>query len=104
MARLDGAQENAHDIVAQVGMRAARARDPKLLKALERGAEIMDRLSESQMGQTRRSLATDVEGYKVEHTETQLWKKAYEFADRGEPLQHFCWIYGAAAIMCGYVR
>lgn len=96
------AQEQKRDIVAQVGMRAAKARDSKLLKALEAGAEHTLRAHEEQMGRTRRS--TEVEGLKVEATEHQLWKKALEFLDKGEPLPQFAWIYGAAAIACGFVE
>jgi hypothetical protein len=95
------AQEQQRDIVAQTGMRAARARDPKLLKALEKAAEHTLKMHEAQMGRTRRS--TEIEGYKVEATEHQLFREALVAADKGEPLQNFAWLYGAAAIMIGYV-
>ena len=36
--------------MAKAGMRAARARDPKLLKALEGGAEILLAMSNTQLG------------------------------------------------------
>ncbi|MDP3774538.1 MAG: hypothetical protein Q8Q85_09755 [Gemmatimonadales bacterium] len=95
------AQELHQEIYAQVGMRAAKARDPKLLLALDRGANMLDKIAESQQGRTRRS--TDVEGLKVEFTEAQLWKKAYEFADKGEPLAQLQWVYAAGAILSGLI-
>jgi hypothetical protein len=91
------AQMMGRESLALVGMRAARARDPKLLKALEGGARIMRGLSEEQFGQH----GIDVGGIYVKATEYQLWQKAYEFADRGEALEHLQWIYGAAAILAG---
>lgn len=95
------AQERGRQIVAAVGMKAARARDSRLLKVLEAGAEHTGKMHEEQMGRTRRS--TEIEGLKVEATEHALWREAFKFADKGEPLENFQWIYGAAAIVCGYV-
>ena len=85
---------------ADTGMRAARARDPKLLKALEKGAEIIGKMSEAQMGQTRRS--TEIFSHTKEHTVSQLWREAYRLADEGKPIENLCWIYAAAAWLCGY--
>lgn len=87
---------------ADVGMRAARARDPKLLRALEACAESTERLSEQQTGRTRRDI--DVEyGLTKGHTEAQMYREAYRLCDEGNPIQNFEWIYGAAAWLCGYV-
>ena len=90
---------------AEIGWRAARNGDPKLLKALERGAELIDRASEAQMGETRRSNRDDIpEGWRVPHTEASLWREAYVSLDRGTPIENLMWIYGAGAWLCGYNR
>lgn len=99
-ARAVVAQKVGNQAFANTGMRAARARDPKLLLALERGAEILDRMQETQVGRSRRSAERYADT--VELTEVALWRKAYEFADRGEPLPHLEWIYGAAAVLAGF--
>ncbi len=93
--------ENRQLLIAQVGWKAARARDPKLLKALEIGAEKIGKLSEGQTGRTRRTSSTLSET--IEHTEASLWREAYRLCDEGTPIQNFEWIYGAAAVLCGYV-
>ncbi len=93
--------EHRKQQIARVGWKAAQARDSKLLKALEIGAEKVAQLSESQTGRTRRSASTFAES--VEHTEAQMWREAYRLCDEGKPIQNFEWIYGAAALLCGYV-
>lgn len=94
-------QKAQNQSFADRGMRAARARDPKLLYALERGAEILQQMSEEQTGRTRRDPSTPY-GFRVEHTESSLWREAYKLADKGEPGIPFEWIYGAAALLCGF--
>lgn len=90
---------------AEIGWRAARNGDSKLLKALEKGAELIDKASEAQMGETRRSMRDDIpESWKVPHTEASLWREAYVTADRGTPVENLMWIYGAGAWLCGYNR
>ena len=96
------AQEERKQHIADAGWRAALARDSKLLKALETGAEKIGQLSESQTGQTRRGSGVTYAD-SVEHTESQLWREAYRLCDEGSPIRNFEWIYGAAAILCGYV-
>jgi hypothetical protein len=86
---------------ADIGWRAARARDAKLLKALEKGAEIIGKMSEAQMGQTRRGATVDFALTK-EHTESQMWREAYRTCDAGDPTIQLSYIYGAAAYLCGY--
>ena len=98
---MERARASDRQIVAATGMRAAKARDGKLLKILDQAANLMDKAAESQQGRTRRS--SEIEGERVEYTEVQLVKRAYEFADKGEPLAQLCWIYGAAALAAGYV-
>jgi len=92
--------EHRKQQLARVGWKAAQARDDKLLKALEIGAEKIGKLSEDQMGQTRRT--SSVFSETVEHTESQMWREAYRLCDEGRPIQNFEWIYGAAALLCGY--
>lgn len=101
-ARAVYAQRVGNQAFANTGMRAARARDPKLLLALEKGAETLDQMQEHQHGRTRRSSSTFA--HTVELTEVALWRKAYEFADKGEPLAQLEWIYGAAAVLAGFTH
>jgi hypothetical protein len=85
---------------AEIGWRAAQARDEKLLKVLEKASEILSRMDEEQRGRTRR--AADKFSEQVETTETQLFREAYNTMDRGNPVENLIWIYGAAAWICGY--
>lgn len=80
---------------ADKGMRAARARDPFLMKAIEGGAEVLLKISERQLGHY------SVCGLRVDATEHQLWREAFIQADKGEPMIQFEWIYGAAAELAG---
>lgn len=95
------AQRRRQQHVADAGMRAARARDSKLLLCLERGAEVLSKMQEEQVGRTQRTSTRYSDT--VELTEVALWRKAYEFADKGEPMRQFEWIYGAAAVLAGFV-
>jgi hypothetical protein len=81
---------------AEKGMRAARARDSHLMKALEGGAEVLLKMSERQLG-----ASFVVEGKRIDATEYQLWREAYAAADRGDPMVQFRWVYGAAAALAG---
>lgn len=87
---------------ADVGWRAAQERDPRLLKVLECSAKIITRIDEEQRGQTRRG-ANVAYAESVETTVTQLFRGAYETVDKGTPVRALEWIYGAAALMCGYL-
>lgn len=98
--RASEAQRRREQHIADIGMRAARARDPKLLLVLEKAAEVLVRMEEEQVGRTRRTASRYADT--VELTEVALWRKAYEFADKGEPLPHLEWIYGAAALLAGF--
>ena len=84
---------------AEVGLRAARARDPRLMKVLEHGANILAKVVDRQWGRYQRN--TEHFGHKAELTELGLWRQAYEWADKGEPLYEFKWIYGCAAEVAG---
>lgn len=94
-----------------VGCRAAQKQDPKLLKALEGMAEILDRMVEDQMRHTLRSQSTP-SSYRVPPTEASLVREAYRICAEGpskypEPekwaktLEHFGWIYGGATMLAG---
>jgi hypothetical protein len=97
------AQAQRNQNFADTGWRAARARDPKLLKALEVGAEAVEKLSEEQFGRTMRMAdSKDRHKYQGGTVEAQLWREAYRLCDEGNPIRNFEWIYGAAAWICGY--
>lgn len=93
------AQVQRRESLAAQGWRAAKARDPKLLKALEGGAAILQKMSEEQIG----THGMDIGGIWVESTEYQLWREAYKAADEGQPLRNFEWIYFAAALLAGLI-
>jgi tRNA A37 N6-isopentenylltransferase MiaA len=93
-------QQSRADWWADIGWRAAQERDPRLLKALEKAAEVVTKMDENQRGRTRR--ATEHFSEAGETTETQLFREAYRMADQGTPIVNLKWIYGAAAWLCGY--
>jgi hypothetical protein len=89
-----------------IGRRAAKARDPKLLLALQKGSQILQQMSEEQHGPH----GLDVGGIRVQANEFQLWRNAYLAVDekriasehaRGEPEQQYADFYGMAAILAG---
>jgi len=97
------AQEQRRQSFADTGWRAALARDSKLLKALEIGAETIEKVSENQFGRTMRTAAEeDKHKYQQGTTESQLWREAYRLCDEGRPIRNFEHIYGAAAWLCGF--
>ena len=80
---------------AQRGMRAARSRDPRVMKVLEEATEVLVKVSNHQLGEYRQR--SDVPySHKVEPTEVQMWREAYRLADEGNPIENFKWIYAAA--------
>ena len=85
-----------------MGWRAAQARDERLLKVLECSANIISKIDEEQRGRTRRAADTPY-AESVETTVTQMFRGAYETVDKGTPVRALEWIYGAAALMCGYL-
>jgi len=97
------AQEQQRQGFADTGWRMALARDPQLLKALEKGAEITDQMTDAQHGRTIRDPSSAF-AYTKGTTEQQLWRNAYKICDEGCPTRHYEWIYGAAAWLCGYNR
>jgi hypothetical protein len=94
-------QQRRNQSFADTGYRAAVARDPKLLKALEVAANLIDKMQESQLGRTMRDPGAAYSHTKGT-TEAQLWREAYRLCDEGKPIRNFEWIYGAAAWLCGF--
>ena len=95
------AQEQRNQGFADIGYRAARARDPKLLQALEAMAQVTLKMQEEQIGRFMRSPdATFAESRGT--TEHQLCREAYRLCDEGKAIRNFEWLYGAAAWLCGY--
>lgn len=95
------AQRDQRQSFADCGYRAAKAKDAKLLKALEAMAEVTGRMQEDQMGRTMRDPAA-IYSHSRGTTEHQLCREAYRLCDEGRPIRNFEWIYGAAAWLCGY--
>jgi hypothetical protein len=95
------AQEERRQSFADTGWRAAKAKDPKMLKALERMAESTGKLQDQQIGRLMRDPASSYAESRGT-TEHQFCREAYKLADEGRPIQVFQWIYGAAAWLCGY--
>lgn len=97
------AMKNKQDGVAEAGLRAARRQDPKLLKALDKMANILDAEAESQMGRTIRDTGTPF-SERILPTEAQLVREAYVACDERpeDPnLANFSWLFGAAAVVAG---
>lgn len=91
---------------ADIGWRAALARDEKMLKIMEKAAEYVTALGEAQRGQTRRTAAMSGSGHyhdTAEYTEVAMWREAYRLMDEGNPIRNFEWIYGAGAWLAGYI-
>lgn len=101
--RLAAAQRNQDLGFAEVGLRTARARDPRMLAALEQFAEVLERAHEEQRGETKR--LTREHAQSVDAQPVQAVREAYKaVVDVGyDPrmLRAFQWIYGAAAWLAG---
>jgi hypothetical protein len=97
------AQKQHDDHYADAGLRAAIARDPRLLLSLEHGAEVLTAMMERQRGRTMRDHSTPY-GHRVELTEVGLWRNAYEQVDKGAEYIHlypYKWIIACAAELAG---
>ena len=83
------------------GIRAAKARDPKMMHALERCAEVMHQEMENQSLSTRRNAETFAE--QQEFTEFQMFREAFRMADEGhhDKMVRLLWIDGAVGRLCG---
>ena len=98
--RMNEAKRARRQNFASKGLRAARARDSRLLLALEGGSEVLLHMQERQQGRTMRDSGTEY-SHRVDLTEYALWREAFKQCDKGEPLVAFEWIYGAAAELAG---
>lgn len=85
------------------GMRAAKARDPRLLTVLEKGAALLDQLADEQYGRTRRDPSAPF-SMRVPITEAKFWQEAYRLADQGDPLPQAGHLYAAAGMFAGVVQ
>jgi hypothetical protein len=83
------------------GMRVARAQHPLLLRTLDACAERMEAVEEGQRGQTRR-MARD--NMRARAHEASIFREAYRLADKGEPMEHYCYVYAAAAEHAGIIE
>ena len=93
-------QKKNNTAFAEIGLRAARMRDPKLLMVLDKAANLLIKEDDNQRGQTR--MQSEIESERRYTTETQLWREAYKMVDQGTPIENLVWIYAAAAFLCGY--
>lgn len=93
-------QQDGRLRLAQQGMRAATARDDKLLTVLARASEIVTAMHEDQRGETQRA-ATDNQRATV--TSVKLIQEAYRTADEGKALEQFSWLYAAFGELAGVV-
>ena len=89
----------ARSLVSQ-GMRAAKARDPKMLKTLDKCAEVLYAMQETQMGETQRQNST-ARRERGDQVAVSLWREAFKLADRGTPIVQFQYVYAAAAELAG---
>lgn len=95
------------DRLARQGLRAAIARDAKMLLALDKGATVMRGLSESQFGHAGQQVGE----LRIPATEYQLWRNAYTAADktygdeaeRREVLAPYENVYAMAGLLAGVI-
>lgn len=91
--------------MAAAGLRAAKARDPRLMLALERCAEVIDKMAEEQSGQTRRQetqLRTDWASTR-NPSEVNFFRGAYTAALEGQVPDAFGYLYAAVAEFAGII-
>jgi hypothetical protein len=107
--RANIAHERGDQSFADIGLRAAKTRDDKMLKVLDKAANVLHQMSEDQTGRTRRMAVHSKDDFRMsaEHTEVSMWREAYRLMDEGKINKHdrnhpLEWIYGAAALLCGY--
>ncbi len=94
------AQRMGLDGWAEVGWRAAVARDPLLLKVMDQAANILHGMQEEQIGRHQRAQST-VYAEKSDLTEYAAWREAFRLADEGQPERALLWVYGAGAALAG---
>jgi len=105
--RAQEALENHEEDFANVGMRAAIDKNPRLLLTLDKSTEVLAMLVENQVGRYQRT--TEKYGHKAELTELGLWRNALEQTDKTHSdederyyaLYPYRFILGAAAELAG---
>jgi hypothetical protein len=86
------------------GLRAARAKDPKVMRVLEALAEATDKRDEELRGRTKRDTGT---AWSRKHSaqEVAFCREAYNAADEGRAdMDRLQFIYGAAAAAAGVIK
>ena len=97
-------QEKGNWSWGRAAIRAACDKNPGMMHALEKCAEVMHQEMENQSLSTRRSAKTFSE--QQEFTEFQMFREAFRMADEGhqDTMEHFIWIYGAVGLLCGITQ
>ena len=63
-------------------------------RIVELKVRVSNEITDEQLGQSKHR--SDIPySHTIDPTETQLFIKAYELADKGTPIEEFRWIYGA---------
>ena len=93
-------QEEEQFRLAHQGMRAAKARDKKLLLCMGKAAEVLTKMHDEQRGEEQRS-SSDYR--RATATPVQMVQEAYRLADEGTPIEQFSWIYAAFGELAGVV-
>ncbi len=86
----------------RAALRAARAKDSKMMHALEKCALEMDKWSDQQKSDLE-TKSEELGHTGLEHTELQMFREAYRMAaeDKHDTMEPFLWIYGAVGILVG---
>lgn len=71
-----------HQSSAEAGCRAVKAKDPRVLTALERSVEVLSRAYETQLGETQRRSGLGA-GERVKPEVLTFFEKALVLADKG---------------------
>jgi single-stranded DNA-specific DHH superfamily exonuclease len=95
-------QQRNNQTFADIGMRVARARDPKLLATMEKAVALL--ISEEETQRKHQMAHSNNFSERRYTTETQMWREAYRMIDesKANDVPHLMWIYGAGAFLCGY--
>lgn len=86
--------------LAEQGMRAAKARDKKLLLCLGKAAEIVTKMHDNQRGEEQR---TNTDYRRATAAPVKMLQEAYRLADEGKPIIQFAWIYASFGELAGVV-
>lgn len=87
---------------ADAGLMAAVMKNPYLMKAMEDLAEVIDKIAENQLGQTRRA-ASATFAASIEPAQAVIVREAYRTMDEGKPAPQYGFLYAAAAELQGLI-